>query len=179
VGIGYTGKQIKSHILCNNTSGGNEIQQKSAHSYSALSVFCYSSQPNGPERLSQFSIVIGVCVGHSSQTRFLSFQRLHSLALGFGTFAYAKDQAFLSRDGLLMNTNTDSMVFKRQSQIVKSHASIDYRRVFCGIVATDVPSSASIFRVPHLLRSLFPSMEKQLKSHFNWGKISSQGLCLN
>jgi len=30
-----------------------------------------------------------------------SLQRLHSLALDFGTFAFAKDQASLSRDGLL------------------------------------------------------------------------------
>jgi hypothetical protein len=35
-----------------------------------------------------------------------SLQRRPSLALSFGTFAYAKDQASLLRDGLLRKTHT-------------------------------------------------------------------------
>jgi hypothetical protein len=39
-----------------------------------------------------------------------SHQRLHSLALNFGTFAYAKDQASLSRDGLLMDNRHHALI---------------------------------------------------------------------
>ncbi|OPY74363.1 MAG: hypothetical protein A4E63_00746 [Syntrophorhabdus sp. PtaU1.Bin050] len=36
----------------------------------------------------------------------IALQRLHSLALGFGTFAYAKDRASLPYDGLLKDNPT-------------------------------------------------------------------------
>jgi hypothetical protein len=40
-------------------------------------------------------------VGLSFTNTLIALQRLHSLAFGFGTFAYAKDQASLPHDGLL------------------------------------------------------------------------------
>jgi hypothetical protein len=39
-----------------------------------------------------------------------SLQRLHSLALDFGTFAFAKDQASLPLDGLLRKTQHHALI---------------------------------------------------------------------
>ncbi len=44
---------------------------------------------------------MSICVGPFPANTFISLQRLHSLAFVFGTFAYAKDRASSSHDGLL------------------------------------------------------------------------------
>jgi len=49
---------------------------------------------------------MSISAGLSPQTRSFKLLRLHSLAFGFGTFAYAKDRASLPHDGLLQESPT-------------------------------------------------------------------------
>jgi len=47
---------------------------------------------------------IGICVGLFPANTLITLLRLHSLAFGIGTFAYAKDRASSPHDGLLGKT---------------------------------------------------------------------------
>ena len=52
------------------------------------------------------SIRISICVGLFPANTLITLLRLHSLAFGFGTFAYAKDRASSPHDGLLKESPT-------------------------------------------------------------------------
>jgi len=53
---------------------------------------------------------MSIYVGLFPANALIALQRLHSLAFGFGTFAYAKDQASSPRDGLLRKTRHHALI---------------------------------------------------------------------